>query len=310
MDITNEVFSLSRLRELDLVGLLEKLGHDVASRKKNDTDYWYLSPLRNERTASFHVNRMTNQWFDFGLMTGGNPLDFLLRYHGCSIPELLDRMNVSFSTHQLCLHEPELHEERAGNDSKLVVNEVRPLYAYPLKNYLHERSIPVAVADHFCKEVSYEINGHSYYGIGFQNDAGGWEIRNKNCKLSSAPKDITCLASGNTSAHVFEGFMDFLSYRTLHPYEDPRSVDYVVLNGAGLFVRAQPFLEQHASVHLWLDRDVTGLAYTKYALSLGSRFVDESGFYEKFKDLNDWLQHKGEVKKPVLKLGSGLRSAV
>ena len=102
--------------------------------------------------------------------------------------------------------------------------------------------------------------------------------------------------------------MDFLSYQALHPYEDPRTVDFVVLNGAGLFDRALPFLEQHSQVHLWLDRDVTGLAYRDYALSLGSRFQDESGLYEKFKDLNDWLRNKGEVKKPVLRLGGGLRS--
>ena len=308
MDFTNEVFSLSRLRELDLVYLLEMLGHDVVARKKNDTDYWYLSPLRNERTASFHINRTSNKWYDFGLMAGGNPVDFLLRYHGCSVTKLLDRMNVSFSPNRLYLHEPDLHEGRTALNSKLVVKEVRPLYAYPLKNYLHERSIPIAVADNFCKEVSYEIGGRSYYGIGFQNDAGGWEIRNKNFKQSSAPKDITCLGSGAASAHVFEGFMDFLSYQALHPYEDPRMVDFVVLNGGGLFDRALPFLEQHSRVHLWLDRDVTGLAYRDYALSLGSRFRDESGLYEKFKDLNDWLRHKGEVKKPVVRLGGGLRS--
>jgi hypothetical protein len=310
MDITNEVFSLTRLRELDLAYLLEMLGHDVVSRKKNDTDYWYLSPLRNERTASFHVNRQTNEWYDFGIMAGGNPVDFLLHYHRCSLTELLDRMNVSFSPQQLTIHDPDLHEGRAGSDSKLIVNEVRRLYAYPLKNYLHERSIPIVIAESFCREVSYEINGRSYYGIGFGNDAGGWEIRNQNFKLSSTPKDITCLRTGAASVHVFEGFMDFLSYQALHPYEDPRTVDFVVLNGAGLFDRALPFLEQHSRVHLWLDRDVTGLAYTKYALSLGSRFVDESGFYEKFKDLNDWLQHKGEVRKPALRLGDSLRRAV
>jgi hypothetical protein len=308
MDFTNEVFSLSRIRELDLAYLLEMLGHDVVSRKKDDTDYWYLSPLRNERTASFHVDRAANEWYDFGLMAGGNPVDFLLHYHGCSVTELLDRMNVSFSPHQLYLHEPDLHKGRACIDSKLVVKEVRPLYAYPLKNYLHERSIPIAVADSFCREVAYEIGGRSYYGIGFQNDAGGWEIRNKNFKQSSAPKDITCLGSGAASAHVFEGFMDFLSYQALHPYEDPCTVDFVVLNGAGLFDRALPFLETHSRVHLWLDRDLTGLAYRDYAFSLGTHFRDESGLYEKFKDLNDWLRHKGEFKKPVLRLGGGLRS--
>ena len=71
----------------------------------------------------------------------------------------------------------------------------------------------------------------------------------------------------------------------------------MVLNGAGLFDRALPFLDAHSQVHLWLDRDLTGLAYRDYALGLGSRYVDESGLYAKFKDLNDWLRCKGEVPK-------------
>ncbi|MDN3548795.1 toprim domain-containing protein [Mucilaginibacter aquaedulcis] len=308
MKLKDDEFSLSKIRGMDLAGFIEQLGFPVAARKKNDTDYWYRSPLREERTASFHVNRVSNEWFDFGLMAGGNPVDFCLRFFDCGIGELLAKFDASFSPHRLPVFDRKLQEGQAGLDSKLTVKEVRSLYAYPLKNYLHERSIPVIVADHFCKEISYEINGRSYYGIGFQNDAGGWEIRNRNFKQSSAPKDITCLGSGAASVHVFEGFMDFLSYRALHPYEDQCTVDFVVLNGAGFFDRALPFLEAHSSVHLWLDRDVTGLAYTKYALSLGSRFVDESGLYEKFKDLNDWLRQKGEVKKPGLRLGGGLRS--
>jgi hypothetical protein len=141
MDMTNEVFSLARLRELDLVHLLDMYDHAPTARKKNDTDYWYRSPLREERTASFHIDRLSNEWYDFGLAAGGNPLDFLLRFHNCSISELLERMNVSFSPHQLYLHEPDLHEGRVGTDSKLIVSEVRPLYAYPLKSYLHERQI-------------------------------------------------------------------------------------------------------------------------------------------------------------------------
>lgn len=294
---------LARIREIDLAAFLETLGHTVIERRKNDTDHWYLSPLRNERTASFHVDRTTNEWFDFGLMAGGNPVDFCLRYYHCSIPELLERFAVSCPPHQLPRFEQNLHEGRAGEKNKLVVKDVRSLYAYPLKNYLHERAIPIVVADAFCKEVAYEINGLSYYGIGFQNDAGGWEIRNKNFKQSAAPKDITCQGTGAASAHVFEGFMDFLSYRTLHPYEDPKSVDYVVLNGAGLFDRALPFLLAHERVHLWLDRDVTGLAYRDYALGLGDRFADESGLYAKFKDLNDWLRCKGEVPKVRQKAG-------
>jgi hypothetical protein len=305
MELQNDKFTLSRIREMDLAGFMEQQGFPVTARRKNDTDYWYCSPLREERTASFHINRTTNEWYDFGLMAGGNPVDFCLRFYNCGIRELLAKFNTVFSSQVLRVFDPGWLEGRAGTATKLRVKEVRPLYAYPLKNYLHERSIPVSVAEKFCKEVSYEIAGRSYYGIGFGNNAGGWEIRNKNFKQSSAPKDITCLGSGAASAHVFEGFMDFLSYQALHPYEEPCSVDYVVLNGVGLFDRALPFLNTHARVHLWLDRDVTGLAYRDYALGLGSRFVDESGLYAKFKDLNDWLRCKGEA--PKVRQRTGLR---
>jgi len=77
----------------------------------------------------------------------------------------------------------------------------------------------------------------------------------------------------------------------------------VVLNGAGLFGRALAFMQAHERVHLWLDRDVTGLAYRDYALALGKKFVDESGLYERFKDLNEWLQRKGEVPRIRQKCG-------
>jgi hypothetical protein len=303
MDMSNEYFSLSRLREVSLDLFLQLEGFEPVARKKNDTDWWYLSPLREERTASFHIDRLNNVWFDFGLGVGGNPVDFFLRYYTAGIPEILEMINRNYSTHTLHTVEPDRFPDPGRREHRLTVNSVRPLYSYPLKNYLHERSIPIAVADAFCKEISYEVGGRSYYGIGFQNDAGGWEVRNKNFKQSSAPKDITCLGSGGASCHVFEGFMDMLSWRALNPYIDPRSVDTVVLNGAGLFDRALPFMQAHERVHLWLDRDVTGLAYRDYALNMGAKFLDESGLYERFKDLNEWLQRKGEVPRVRQKTG-------
>jgi len=107
---------------------LEMLGHEVVARKKNDTDYWYLSPLREERTASFHIDRLNNEWYDFGLATGGNPVDFLLRYYSYSIAELLERFNASFSPHQLLVFDPGLHDVRAVKEPRLVVKSVQPLY--------------------------------------------------------------------------------------------------------------------------------------------------------------------------------------
>ena len=300
-DWENKQLSLADIRETDLVGYLEQLGCGPAKIRKNGTDYWYLSPLRNESEASFHVNRITNEWYDFSLAAGGGPVEFFLRFYRYSIPELLEKFGGGCPFGELPKYDPAVHEGRLPDEHKLLIKEVRPLYSYPLKNFLHERSIPIAIAEQYCSEVRYEINGHSFYGVGFQNDAGGWEIRNKNYKQSSSPKEITTFDFGAREAEVFEGCFDFLSYHVLHPNMKPGAADFVVLNGAGLFDRALPFLERHESVRLWLDRDVTGRAYTQYALSLGARYRDESGLYSRHKDLNEWLVQKGEVQKVRLR---------
>ncbi|MDQ6845614.1 MAG: CHC2 zinc finger domain-containing protein [Bacteroidota bacterium] len=58
---------------IDLVDYLSNLGYRPQKIKNND--YWYLSPLRNEKTASFKVNRKLNVWFDFGEGNGGDLVD-------------------------------------------------------------------------------------------------------------------------------------------------------------------------------------------------------------------------------------------
>jgi len=61
-------------KQIDLVDLLSGLGHDPVQIRNHD--YWYLSPLRAEKTASFKVNRQVNVWFDHGTGEGGNLIDF------------------------------------------------------------------------------------------------------------------------------------------------------------------------------------------------------------------------------------------
>ncbi len=307
-ELGRDGFSLTRIREIDMVGYLAKLGYEPVAVKKEGTDFWYMSPLRTEGEASFHINQINNEWYDFPLAKGGNMIDFCLLYHQCSIRELLEKFNADLANLHLPVFDTSLHEGKSLKESKLIVTDVRPLYAYPLKNYLHERSIPVAVAECFCKEVHYEIGGNSFYGIGFKNDAGGYEIRNKNYKQSSAPKDITKFNYNSSLVNVFEGFMDFLSYQALYPGMDKERSEFVVLNGAGMLDRALPYLDKFERIGLWLDRDATGLAYTQYALSRSNRYQDESWLYSKFKDLNDWLIHKGQVPKIVVRPGNRLIS--
>ncbi|WP_190295354.1 toprim domain-containing protein [Mucilaginibacter rubeus] len=283
-----ERMTLDQIKALDMVAWLEGLGFAPVTVKKG-YEYWYRSPLREEAHASFKVNQQLNRWYDFGLAAGGNLVDLGLRYYGCTISELLVRFNDGGGVGAQVLHlrKPVVAEQQ------LVVTDVRPIFSFPLKNYLHERGIPVAVADEFCVELRYKVGGHELYGIGFKNDAGGYEIRSKIAKSSSSPKEITSLNYGASSVQVFEGFFDLLSWRVLHRYDDPHATNLVVLNSVALFKRALPFLESHERVHLWLDNDSAGKRYLNQALALGARYRDECGFYSQFKDLNEWLCRKG-----------------
>ncbi|NVM66698.1 hypothetical protein FHW88_005016 [Mucilaginibacter sp. SG538B] len=300
MDMEAERMSLDQIRALDIVAWLAGLGFEPEVVKKG-YEYWYRSPLREEADASFKVNQRLNRWYDFGLAAGGNLVDLGLRYFGCTVSELLVRFNNGEGAGGQVLH----IRKPVVAEPQLVVNDVRPIFSFPLKNYLHERGIPVAVADEFCMEVRYKVGGHELYGIGFKNDAGGYEIRSKIAKCCCSPKTITTYNFGAPSVQVFEGFFDLLSWRVLHPYDDPRATNLVVLNSAALFGRALPFLESHERVHLWLDNDATGKRYRNEALALGKRYWDESGFYSQFKDLNEWLCRKGLVPEQRQRLKVG-----
>jgi len=292
--------SIDQIRELDLVDYLASLGHQPEHIRKG-IDYWYLSPLRLEGEASFKVNRGINRWYDHGLGKGGNLIDFGLAYFGCTMRELMDKFTPGFSFQQHSFKPAADGYSAAEKESRITVLSDRDLFAYPLINYLHERHIPVSVAGQFCREVNYQLNGRSYFGIGFKNDAGGFEIRNVFSKCSSSPKDVTRIGNSSDTLHIFEGFFDLLSFKTLYGNDPAFAGDLLVLNSAAFFERARPLMDEYPVKKLWLDHDATGIGYTKFALSLKQGFEDASELYGKHKDLNDFLTGKTAIVKQQLK---------
>lgn len=55
--------TIAEAKQLCIVDYLASLGHHPQYVKSNQ--YWYLSPLREERTPSFKVNDRLNEWYDF-----------------------------------------------------------------------------------------------------------------------------------------------------------------------------------------------------------------------------------------------------
>jgi hypothetical protein len=283
--------------QLDIVDYLLLLGHQPA--KINGNDYWYFSPFRNEQTPSFKVNRKFNVWYDHGLQKGGKLVDFGVRFYNCTLNELLLR-----STHQnnLSFHQQKTGDRAAsfsgaGEKEKIIVVDARhPIRLLSLQEYLQLRKIPLEIANRFCKEIDFNLYDRKYTVIGFQNSAGGYELRSANFKGSSSPKEVTLIGKDfSKEIAVFEGFMDFLSYQAIHqrkfimlPKHQP---NFLILNSIGFFEKMKPRLEQHPSIHLYLDRDNKGLMVTKEVMALDRKYRDESSIYRNHKDLNEFLMN-------------------
>lgn len=282
--------------QLDMVEFLEKLGY--TPQKIRGSDHWYLSPLRDEKTPSFKINRAKNVWYDHGTGEGGTLVDFGKKYYQCTIKELLERMSL-FGGHSVSL-QPLRHisagEKQVPLDekSRIKILSDSMIDSPALKRYLSARNIPLDVARQYCREISFELYDKIHLAIGFQNDNGGYELRNQYFKGSSSPKEPRLIRSNDDqNLIVFEGFFNFLSYQTLqgnHKTDLPNlQPSFLILNSLAFFERSRSMMETYRSISLCLDRDALGQRCTKKALEWSDKYKDLSVGYKQFKDLNDYL---------------------
>ena len=280
-------------------------GQGIAPKQERGSYGMYLSPLREERTPSFKVDYGQNLWYDHGIGEGGSIIDLVARMERCSIGEAIRRLENdvpgahSFSSHRdtpVSARRPEPEKPR------IEIVSVGELKHPALVDYLTGRGIDPA-ARKYCHEVRYRIGDKEYFAIGFRNDAGGWELRNRSFKGSSTPKNITTIRNGSDTVMVFEGFIDFLSYLSLKGAASP-TIDTAVLNSVANLRWAIPFLECHRTIHAFFDNDEAGRkALDSLRESLpGSEVVDQSPFYRNHKDLNDYWKEQAadKIKRPAL----------
>ena len=297
--------SAAQARQIDLVDWLATLGHQP--QKIRNQDYWYLSPLRQENTPSFKVNRKLNVWYDFGEGKGGNLVDFGLRFFSCSVAELLEKLSGHPGQH-FSFHPPSTAgEKKVPGGGKILILDERRLAAQPLLDYLKKRAIPLEIAQAFCREIDFRLYGKTHTAIGFKNDAGGYELRNENFKGSCAPKDISFIDNRTEQIVVMEGTFDFLSFQTINKNKQAPLTNCLVLNSLSFFEKCRPLMEKYQHIYLLLDNDKAGKRYTQQALQWDkTKYIDRSPFYENRKDLNDWLVHHERSLNVSRRIGRGL----
>ena len=286
--------------ELFTVPVVEILLHLGYSDKHQGNMYY--SPFRNELCPSFHVNHKANVWYDHGTGVGGGVLDLVRLLLHCSPKEGIDflasikgiipeSVHVDYTARQV-VKEPMIN----------IIKTYSPVVNETLKCYALQRGICQDILNRYCQEVVYEIKGrsnHRIHAIGFPNCEGGYVLRStrhKRC-TGNAPTWIDsneniCTTKSADTLYVFEGFMDFLSWKVMDEFTFDR-YDCCVLNSVNNLGKILSKAAEYQTVKTFLDNDDAGLkAFSQLAQALETTDVsisEMSGLYEGYKDLNEML---------------------
>ena len=274
-----------QMREIPIADFLNAMG--IQPRKQKGGILWYNAPYRTERTPSFKVDTNKNVWFDFGIGKGGDIFDLAGEFIGSGDFLLRAAFIAKSGTCPLpVLKQPQKNREREPAFEDIWV---QPLQDTRLLGYLEERGINAHVAIPNCEEVRYRVHGKRYYAIGFRNDAGGLELRNRIFKGCIPPKDISLKRNGSDVCAVFEGFMDYLSAMQLGIIAS----DWLVLNSVSNVEKAVKVLQGYERIECFLDNDEAGRrTFQRLHDCFGEKVIDRSFLYAEHKDLNEFLLSK------------------
>ena len=277
---------LKEIKSIPLATFMSQLGYFPV--KTQGYRLWYKSPLRQEHTASFKVQADINCWYDFGIGKGGNIINLAAElYQSNDLRYLMDCIArcVSVSPPQtVASSSPQRHSAPSFTDIEVV-----PLRHHALVAYLQERGIPAQIAVKHCKQIHFSCRGKRYYAVGFANENGGYETRNRYFKGCIAPKDITLrrIRDGPTNdVAVFEGFIDYLSALKLGIIQ---GMDAIILNSVSNVGKAIPYLRDYNTINCYLDNDNAGKSAFAVISAESDNVIDCSTLYTQFNDLNEFL---------------------
>lgn len=282
------------IQDIKKISIREYLGQIGINPTRENCRYgMYYSPFREDHDASLKVDYNHNLWIDYGTGQGGSIIDLVSQIEKCSIGEAIKKLNDKSSS---------FHGKPSPIRSQstiIKIEKIQPLANQALITYLKERSINAEIAEQLCSEIHYTIADKTYFAIGFQNDAGGWELRNKYFKGSTTPKNVTTINNNSDTVMVFEGFIDFLSYLSMKRNASP-TIDSAILNSLANFPKAIPFLQNHQIIHAFLDNDEAGKRAVQCLTPICKEVIDQSVFYRNHKDLNDYWRDKSNSQKQAI----------
>jgi 5S rRNA maturation endonuclease (ribonuclease M5) len=252
--------------------------------KENRKTAVYFALDREEKIPSFSVDFVKNKAFDFGTGKSFDVISIVQQMNRCSVSNALKYLEkFDFSVQN------NTQIEEAVQIKNYQITKVNQIQHPALIQYLKSRK--VYEQKDLIKEIEYMLNGKKYFGIGFFNNSGGVEIRNKYSKICLGKKDVTLIKNDlNTSNEiiVFEGFFDYLTFKNLESAESSIS-DYLILNSTAMLFKVEESLKEYDRISLFLDNDHNGITIKQVIQKSYKNVEDCSLLYKDFKDLNEWF---------------------
>ena len=249
--------------------------------KENRKTAFYFALDREEKIPSLSVDFVKNKAFDFGTGKSYDVISIVQQMNQCSVSEALKYLEkFDFSVQN------EFHNEELMQKKEYEILKARKIQHPALIQYLKSRK--VYEQKDLVKEVEFELNSKKYFGVGFFNNSGGVEIRNKYSKMCLGKKDVTLVENQSSEICIFEGFFDYLTFRKLEKQEINNS-DYLILNSIAMLFKVEETLKKYAKILVFLDNDDNGKFVKSKIQNQYKNVEDCSLIYQKFKDLNEWF---------------------
>ena len=269
----------SEAKNISIRAVLESFS--LFPSNENSRTAFYLAIDREEKTPSLSVDFSKNTAFDFGTGKSYDSISIVQTMKKCSVSDALkylEQFNFSFQEQNLKLENlPKGYE----------IIDVKEIQHPALLDYLKNRN--VEDQKKWVEEIHYRMNDKNYFGIGFKNDSGGYEIRNAYSKICLGKKDITSLKNDSKDVRIFEGFFDFLSFKKVENYLEKQRSDYIILNSVFMINKIKNDLGNYQNIELYFDNDEAGTRAVEMIKNDLKNAEDCRVLYSGFKDLNDWL---------------------
>ena len=261
--------------------------------KENSRTAFYFALDREEKTPSLSVDFIKNTAFDFGTGKSYDSISIVQAVKKCSVSDALkylEQFNFSFQKQNLKLENlPKGYE----------IIDVKEIQHPALIHYLKSRN--VEDQKKWVEEIHYRMNDKNYFGIGFKNDSGGYEIRNAYSKICLGKKDITSIKNDSKDVRIFEGFFDFLSFKKVENYLEKETSDYIILNSVSMIHKIKNEIGNYKNIELYFDNDEAGTRAVEIIKNDLKNAEDCRVLYSDFKDLNDWLLQNNPTEERQVK---------